>query len=92
MQAADNSDAKMFIYQHESDNVPCKINGGAIDCNYDKNELACGLGQALPCSKLTDVCKLSDYACQDAFFTDYMKGRYGTWENAKSFWVAHRWW
>ena len=71
----------MFIYMHESGNNPGSVNVSSG---------ACGLGQALPCSKMP--CSLSDYACQDNFFTGYMKARYGTWENAKSFWLAHRWW
>lgn len=78
---ADNSDAKMFIYMKESGNRTNAINASSG---------ACGLGQALPCSKMP--CSLSDYACQDAFFTKYMQNRYGSWENAKAFWLAHRWW
>lgn len=85
------AEAKAFIYEHESGNVACKINGGAIDCNYN-GDRACGIGQALPCQKLTAVCNLSDYACQDNWFTEYMRGRYGTWVNAKAFWLSHRWW
>lgn len=85
-------DAKSFIYNAESGNVACKINGGAIDCNYNGNR-ACGIGQALPCQKLTAFCKLSDYACQDDWFTNsYMVPRYGTWENARAFWLANHWW
>lgn len=76
-----SSDAKAFIYAHESGNNPAAIN---------KSSGACGLGQALPCSKMG--CSLSDYACQDAWFTNYMKQRYGTWEAAVSFWRVHRWW
>lgn len=83
--------AKAFIYSHESGNAPCKINGGAVDCNYNGNR-ACGLGQALPCQKLTVNCSLADYACQDVWFTNYMKGHYGTWSNAVAFWNSHRWW
>lgn len=73
--------AKDFIYQHESGNNPGAINKGSG---------ACGLGQALPCSKMP--CSLSDYDCQDRFFTGYMQARYGTWENAMAFWQANRWW
>jgi len=73
--------AKLFIYEHESGNRTDAINASSG---------ACGLGQALPCSKMG--CSLSDYACQDAWFTNYMKNRYGTWENAKSFWLSHKWW
>jgi len=75
------SDAKMFIYLKESGNNPNAVN---------KSSGACGLGQALPCSKMG--CALGDYACQDAFFTKYMQNRYGTWENARAFWNSHRWW
>lgn len=82
---------KAFIYEHESGNMPCKINGGRIDCSYN-GPLACGLGQSLPCSKLTSVCSLSDYACQDNWFTNYMLERYGSWAKAAAFWRANAWW
>jgi hypothetical protein len=75
------SEAKAFIYAHESGNNPGSIN---------KSSGACGLGQALPCSKMG--CSLSDYACQDAWFTGYMQSRYKTWSNAKAFWLSHKWW
>lgn len=73
--------AKAFIYMKESGNNPGAIN---------RSSGACGLGQALPCSKMP--CSLSDYACQDNFFTQYMQNRYGTWENAQAFWLSHSWW
>jgi hypothetical protein len=75
------NDAKMFIYMHESGNNP-----GAINASSG----ACGLGQSLPCSKMG--CSLSDYTCQDQWFTSYMLGRYGSWENARAFWLSHSWW
>lgn len=75
------SDDKAFIYQKESGNRPDAINASSG---------ACGLGQALPCSKMG--CSLSDYACQDAWFTNYMLNRYGSWANARAFWESHRWW
>lgn len=87
----DQVGAKAFIYHKESGNHPCKINGGAINCEYQGSK-ACGIGQALPCSKLRRDCSLADYACQDRWFTNYMKNRYGTWENAKAFWLVNRWW
>jgi hypothetical protein len=87
----DQVGAKAFIYQKESGNHPCKINGGAVDCDYQGNK-ACGIGQALPCSKLRKDCNLADYACQDRWFTNYMKNRYGSWEKAKAFWLVNRWW
>lgn len=75
------AEAKMWIYMHESGNNPNAIN---------KSSGACGLAQALPCSKMK--CALGDYACQDAWATQYMKARYGTWLNAKAFWLSHKWW
>lgn len=80
---APTQDAKSFIYQKESGNNPLAINPSSG---------ACGIGQALPCSKLTSVCQLSDYQCQDAFFTRYMQSRYGTWEKARTFWLSNHWW
>ncbi len=76
-----SNEAKAFIYQKESGNRTDAINPGSG---------ACGLGQALPCSKLP--CSLSDYACQDAWFTNYAMQRYGSWENARAFWQANKWW
>lgn len=72
--------AKAFIYQKESGNNPAAIN--SIGCR--------GLGQACPGSKLP--CSDSDYACQDAWFTNYMLQRYGSWEKAYQFWIANNWW
>jgi len=70
---------KQFIYQHESG---CRTN--AI------NPIgACGLGQALPCGKMG--CSLSDFACQDAFFTAYA-AKYGGWAGAYAFWLQNNWW
>ena len=71
--------AKAFIYQHESGNNPNAVN--SIGCR--------GLGQACPGSKLP--CG-ADYACQDAWFTNYAMTRYGSWEAAYQFWVQNHWW
>lgn len=69
-----------FIYRKESG---CRTN--AI------NEIgACGIGQALPCSKMP--CSLSDYDCQNDFFTKYAMKRYGSWQGAYNFWLSHKWW
>lgn len=72
---------KSFIYQKESGNNPSAINPSSG---------ACGLGQALPCSKMP--CSLSDYACQDRFFTNYALQRYGSWQSAYNFWLGNSWW
>jgi hypothetical protein len=79
--SASTNTAKMFIYMSESGNRTNAINAGSG---------ACGLGQALPCSKLP--CSLSDYACQDAWFNQYAIARYGSWQNAMLFWQDHHWW
>lgn len=79
-----DNDGMAFIFAHESSNRPNAV-----------NEIgACGLGQALPCSKLANVCPnwRTDIACQRSFFTDYANQRYGGWSQAKAFWQSHRWW
>ena len=45
---------------------------------------ACGIPQALPCSKLP--CSLSDPVCQLRWMDAYVKERYNNWEGALSFW------
>ena len=70
---------KDYIYNHESS---CRT--GAV------NSIGCrGIGQACPGSKLP--CG-EDFACQDAFFSDYAERRYGGWYNAYVFWVNNHWW
>ena len=44
---------------------------------------ACGLGQALPCSKM--ACELSDVPCQLEWVKNYVVRRYGTIEEALAF-------
>jgi hypothetical protein len=75
------ADAKAFIYFHESTNRTNAVNASSG---------ACGLGQALPCSKLP--CSLSDYQGQDAWVTGYAMLRYGSWSNAQAFWQANHYW
>lgn len=77
-----SNDPKMFIYLKESGNNPLARNAGGC----------LGLGQACPGSKLLAVCPNLDYACEDAFFTNYAISRYGSWEGAYQFWLAHSWW
>lgn len=72
--------AKAFIYAHESGNNPNATNPNGC---Y-------GLGQ--DCNgRLRTLCG-ADYACQDAFFDRYAVARYGSWEGAYAFWLAHHWW
>ncbi len=73
------ADPKSCIYAKESGNRTTAVN--SIGCR--------GLGQACPGSKLP--CG-DDYACQDAYFTNYAITRYGSWANAWEFWKGHNWW
>lgn len=74
----DNSYAN-YIYMHESG---CRTTASSPNGCY-------GIGQACPASKIA-YCG-ADYACQNAFFTQYA-GRYGGWAGAYAFWTSHGWW
>lgn len=70
------AEAKDFIYQHESGDNPSAT-----------NSLGCfGIGQ--DCNGIVRNLCGTDYSCQDNYFTNYMLRRYGTWQAAKSFWLA----
>lgn len=72
------------IFNHESGNNPYAVNP------YSG---ACGLGQALPCSKLLSACgSLSNVGCQIDFFTAYAVRAYGSTANAWNVWQSRRWW
>lgn len=45
---------------------------------------ACGIPQALPCSKMP--CTLQDPVCQLQWMNNYVQERYNTWDSALSFW------
>lgn len=78
-------EAKQFIYFKESTNRLDAVNPSSG---------ACGIGQSLPCEKLSSICTnwKVDYKCQDNFFTNYMAKRYGSWAKAKEFWQLMGWW
>ena len=52
-----------------------------------------GLGQACPGSKLINACPeyANDAICQLRFFTNYVNGRYGSWNGAYQFWIVNHW-
>lgn len=50
---------------------------------------ACGLAQALPCSKMK--CELSNVDCQLDWIGDYVYRRYGSFENAIEFHNINNW-
>lgn len=70
---------KDYIYMKESGCNPAAVN--SIGCR--------GIGQACPGSKLP--CG-ADFACQDAYFSNYAVQRYGSWESAYNFWLNNHWW
>lgn len=69
-----------FIYSHES------------GCDTNRyNSIGCyGIGQSCPASKIAQCG--ADYACQNAWFTDYANRAYGGWANAYAFWLQNHWW
>lgn len=73
------------LITRESGCNPCAYNPSKSDCNY-KGNAACGIPQALPCSKLRDVagCAMTDPVCQLRWMQSYVMGRYGSWEAAKA--------
>jgi soluble lytic murein transglycosylase-like protein len=56
----------------------------------NKSSGACGLVQALPCSKVPG----NGYDPVDnlRWATGYAVGRYGSWEKAYNFWISAHWW
>lgn len=68
------------IIRRESSWDPCAHYPGVHgDCGY-LGESACGIPQAVPCSKLRDACGSITYGtlrCQIAWTYNYMDGRYG---------------
>ncbi|MEO6109753.1 MAG: ubiquitin-like domain-containing protein [Candidatus Saccharimonadales bacterium] len=57
--------------------------------SVNKSSGACGLAQALPCSKVPG----NPYNPIDSlnWMNSYVNGRYGGWANAYAFWNAHHW-
>lgn len=80
------------LIKRESHCNPCAYNPGQSDCNY-KGNAACGIPQALPCSKLRDVagCSMTDAVCQLRWMANYVGSRYGSWDNAIAFHNANGW-
>lgn len=70
----------MHLIRRESNCNPNAVN---------KSSGACGIGQALPCSKMG--CAMGDGACQVRWMNQYVIARYGTWANALGHSLAHNW-
>lgn len=70
-----------YIIQHESGWRPDAVN---------KSSGACGLPQALPCSKLGK--NWSDPAHSLGWANNYALSRYGSWYQAYQHWLRNSWW
>ena len=85
MSGCGDNEYAAYIYGQES--------GGRVtgNCNPSSvNAGGCrGIGQACPGSKLP--CG-ADYACQNAYFTNYALGKYKSWAAAYNFHKANGWW
>lgn len=69
-----------YLIQKESGCNPYAVN---------KSSGACGVGQALPCSKTG--CAMGDGACQTRWMNSYVLGRYGSWAAAAAHSRAYGW-
>lgn len=69
-----------FMVQKESSWNPNAVN---------RSSGACGLAQALPCSKLGP--NWNDPVVALNWMNNYVNGRYGGWQGAYNFWLANRW-
>lgn len=81
-----------FIISKEGGWEPCKVNGGAIDCNYQGNR-AYGMGQSLPGNKMAaygDDWRTNPIT-QLKFIKAYCEGRYGSFAGAVNFWNRNHW-
>lgn len=85
--------AQTFGSEHvvAMDNIIAQESGFNL---YAKNPTsgACGLGQALPCTKMLDTCRsFANSDCQIDWVVNYVKNRYGNPQKAWNFEVANGW-
>lgn len=76
-----NSDA-MWLIGKESG-----CNPGAVN----RSSGACGIPQALPCSKLPCPLDATGAVCQINWMENYVRNRYGSWEKARAFHASRGW-
>ena len=62
-------------------------NPGAVN----RSSGACGIPQALPCSKLKCPLDASGAVCQIKWMENYVMGRYGSWAKARAFHASRGW-
>lgn len=79
------------LVRRESGFNPCSYNPGKSDCSY-RGKAACGLPQALPCTKLLNaIGSLDNIDGQIQWFIGYIEGRYKTPQQALLFHNSHNW-
>lgn len=76
------------IVQREAGWNPCAYNPSQSDCNAQPTS-ACGLAQALPCSKVG--ANWSDPVVSLKWQYQYVTERYGGYAQAVAWWNIHRW-
>ena len=79
-----------YIVGRESGWDPCAYNPGLSDCNANPTS-ACGLAQSLPCGKQSKYGHWTDPVANLKWQHEYVKGRYGGYAQAYSFWLANHW-
>lgn len=95
-----------YIINHEGSWVPCKTNGGAVDCDYyftnekgawsakNGRNKSYGICQALPGYKMASAG--SDWQTsaltQLRWCNGYAIGSYGSWKKAYEAWLTKHWW
>lgn len=82
-----------YIVNREGGWEPCKVQGGAIDCNYS-GSMGYGMVQATPGGKMVSAGAdwRTNPITQLRWATSYAVGRYGSWQAAYNHWLsAHNW-
>ena len=82
-----------FIVMREGGWQPCKVQGGAINCDYDGN-MGYGMVQATPGRKMASAGAdwRTNPVTQLKWATGYAVGRYGSWAGAYNHWLSSRNW
>ncbi len=82
-----------YIVSHEGGWVPCKVQGGAVDCTYN-GSMGYGMVQATPGGKMASAGAdwRTNPITQLQWATGYAVGRYGSWAGAYDHWIrSHNW-
>lgn len=77
-----------YIVSREAGWNPCAYNPGKSDCNATPTS-ACGLAQALPCSKVGP--NWQDPVVSLKWQYNYVTQRYGGYSQAVAFWQVYKW-